>query len=106
MYNIRKVLKKLERILIQAYNNHDKEFTVIPESGCTVLGLVNTHYQDPKREGIPFICQKGSCRSCVIKIVEKEDLLEPPTKAEQMSLSVGKTTIKSGYRLACLAKFK
>jgi ferredoxin len=100
------VLEKLERLQIQAYNNHSKEFTVIPESGCSVLGSVNTHYQDPKREGIPFICQKGSCRSCVIKIVEHAELLEVPTKAEQMSLSVGKTTIKAGYRLACLAKFK
>ncbi|MFC0470808.1 2Fe-2S iron-sulfur cluster-binding protein [Halalkalibacter kiskunsagensis] len=99
-------MDKLERLQIQAYNNNDKKFTVIPESGCAVLGLVNTHYQDPKREGIPFICQKGSCRSCVIKIEGNEELLEPPTKAEQMSLSVGKTTIKSGYRLACLAKFK
>jgi ferredoxin len=42
----------------------------------------------------------------VIKIVEHAELLEVPTKAEQMSLSVGKTTIKAGYRLACLAKFK
>ncbi|MGO4886363.1 2Fe-2S iron-sulfur cluster-binding protein [Anaerobacillus sp. MEB173] len=91
---------------IQAFNNNNKEFTVNPEPGLSILELVNSNFQDPKREGIPFICKKGSCRSCVVKVVDNNELLEEANRAENLSLAVGKTTIKTGYRLACLAKFK
>jgi ferredoxin len=98
-------VEKLKSLNIQAYNNNNKDFIVNPKSGFLVIELVNELYEDPKREGIPMICKKGSCRSCVVKILMNDDLLAPPNKAESLSLSVGKTTIDTGYRLACLAKF-
>jgi ferredoxin len=96
----------LNDITIQAVHNNDKRFTVAYQPGITLLHLVNQPYNDPKRDGIPFLCTKGACRSCTIKIVENADLLAEPTKNEQRALAVGRTAIHLGYRLACMCYFK
>jgi ferredoxin len=97
---------KVNTVTIQAFNNHNKSFTVSAEPGKTILEIVNRHYTDPKREGIPSLCHKGVCRSCTVKIIEHGELLAEPSRLEQRALGVGRTTIALGYRLACMCYFK
>ncbi|NOU97185.1 2Fe-2S iron-sulfur cluster binding domain-containing protein [Paenibacillus sp. LMG 31456] len=96
----------MNTITIQAVHNSDKMFTVVYQPGMTVLQIVNESFTEPKKEGIPFLCTKGACRSCTIKIVENAELLAEPTKNEQRALAVGRTAMSLGYRLACLCYFK
>ncbi len=93
-------------ISITAYNNEHKAFKVPCEPDRLILDVVNEHYTDPKREGIPFICRKGVCRSCVVHVQDGAEQLVPPSPLEQRALQVGKTTIALGYRLACMTRFK
>ena len=96
----------MKQLFISAFNNEDKTFSVDFQPGRLLIDTVNENYSDPKREGIPFICRKGACRSCVVHVLDGEEMLVPPTPLEQRALQVGKTTIAAGYRLACMTKFK
>jgi ferredoxin len=95
-----------KQVKISAYNNEHKRFTLKFEPGKFLLEAVNDPLAEPKRQGIPFICKNGACRSCVIEVLEGKDLLTPPSRLEQRALQVGKTTIEKGFRLACLTQFK
>jgi ferredoxin len=94
------------RLVIQALHNHEKSFTVDRRTDAPVVELVNQHYADPRREGIPALCTRGVCRSCTIKIVEHPELLQAPSALEQRALGVGRTAIIHGYRLACMSYFQ
>ncbi|GGF94503.1 2Fe-2S iron-sulfur cluster binding domain-containing protein [Paenibacillus abyssi] len=96
----------MKYVRIRVVHNQNKAFSVQCQSGSTLLQLVNQHVDDPKTEGIPYLCNKGACRSCTIEILENGELLDEPTRLEQRSLSVGRTAIDRGYRLACLSYFK
>jgi ferredoxin len=93
-------------IVIQAFHNDHKTFTVACLTGISILELVNQSYSDPKRDGIPALCNKGVCRSCTIKVIGNPELLQEATKHEQRALGVGRTAITHGYRLACMCYFK
>jgi ferredoxin len=93
-------------IVIQAFHNHQKTFTVACLTGISILELVNRYYSDPKRDGIPSLCCKGVCRSCTIKVIGHPELLKEANKHEQRALGVGPTAIIHGYRLACMCYFK
>lgn len=96
----------MKHLLITAYNNQHKPFKIQRQPGRNILDLVNENLDEPKKQGIPFICLKGACRGCTVHVLEGAELLKPPSKLEQRALQVGATTIASGYRLACLAQFK
>ncbi|MCY9697156.1 2Fe-2S iron-sulfur cluster binding domain-containing protein [Paenibacillus alginolyticus] len=93
-------------ITIQVVHNNNKLFTVAYRPGMTILELINQQFLDPKKEGIPNLCNKGACRSCTIKIIDKAELLAEATKGEQRALAVGRTAMALGYRLACKCYFK
>lgn len=93
-------------IVIQAFHNSQKTFTVACITDISILELVNRNYSDPKREGIPSLCNKGVCRSCTINVIANPEMLKEATKHEQRALSVGRTAITHGYRLACMCYFK
>ncbi|RXT08777.1 2Fe-2S iron-sulfur cluster binding domain-containing protein [Ammoniphilus sp. CFH 90114] len=96
----------MKQLSISVFNNDCKRFSLDYQPGLLLLETVNEPFSDPKREGIPFICRKGACRSCVVHVLEGSELLVPPTPLEQRALQVGKTTIAGGYRLACMTRFK
>jgi ferredoxin len=102
-----KELPSMRHLSVTAYNNNNKLFKVPCQSGKSVLDAVNENCADPKKEGIPYICETGACRGCTVKVLGRgSELLDPPTRLEQRALQVGKTTISKGYRLACLCKFR
>lgn len=93
-------------LTLQAFNNDNKMFRIPFQPGKNILQLANEGIADPRRDGIPFLCSKGVCRSCTVHITDPCGLLAEPTKNEQRALGVGRTTIASGYRLACTSFFK
>lgn len=96
----------MKHLSITVYNNFHKPFKILSQPGKSIIDIVNENLDEPRKQGIPFICLKGACRGCTVHVLEGAELLEPPSKLEQRALQVGKTTIASGYRLACMAKFK
>lgn len=55
-----------------------------------------------EEEGVPFACTEGVCGTCVIEIVEGEDLLSEPTQEEEDFLGEG----CRHERLACQCKIQ
>ncbi|HUC94342.1 MAG TPA: 2Fe-2S iron-sulfur cluster binding domain-containing protein [Paenibacillus sp.] len=96
----------MKAVTIQAVNNGNKTFTVAYEPGKPLLELVNRDITHPRIEGIPFLCNKGACRSCTVMVKSHRELLDEPSGLERRALAVGSTAIGSGYRLACLCRFR
>ena len=96
----------MNSVTVLAVHNEGKTFTVDYEPGRTLMQIVNRHFGEPRKEGIPFLCGKGACRSCTIQILEHAELLAEPTPLESRALAVGRTAIRNGFRLACLCCFK
>lgn len=97
---------KKPTVKIQAIHNEHKVFVIEPVEGKTLLEIVNEGLEDPRREGIPYLCRRGVCRSCTVKVTESAELLCAPSRLEQRALAVGPTSIERGHRLACLCTFK
>lgn len=96
----------MRSVTIQAVNNGGKMFTVAYRPRMPLHQLVNEGCSDPKKEGIPILCNKGVCRSCTVKVVDNAELLQQPSKQEQRALAVGRTAYTLGHRLACMCYFE
>lgn len=99
---------KMEKVTMKvcAIHNEYRTFVIKPVEGKSLLEIVNEGLEDPRREGIPFLCRRGACRSCTVKVVESPDLLSEPSRLEQRALAVGPTSIERGHRLACMCTFR
>ncbi|UOF92205.1 5-formyltetrahydrofolate cyclo-ligase [Fodinisporobacter ferrooxydans] len=85
-------------IVVSSYGN---EFSVEPIEGRTILTLVNDKVKIPELDGIPFQCQSGTCKRCIVFVKQGHEYLAPPSQTEMRALG---PRLGNGFRLACQTK--
>jgi 5-formyltetrahydrofolate cyclo-ligase len=93
--------RKVELKFMIVVTSYGKRFEVAPVDGRTLLNLVNDSVKIPELDGIPFQCQSGTCKRCVVFVEAGHTFLTEPDLLEQRSLG---PRLQRGFRLACQAR--
>jgi 5-formyltetrahydrofolate cyclo-ligase len=81
--------------------SYGERFELAPIEGRTILSLVNDSVKIPELDGIPFQCQAGTCKRCVVYVEDGQEFLEAPNDIEKRALG---PRLQRGFRLACQMK--